>query len=329
MKVTVAVLAYNEEHNIGDLLTSMVAQDLPIEQYEVLLVDNCSTDRTLAVAGKFRDRLPNLRIVSSPVNGIAQGRNLAIRESRGDLIAFTDADVILPPTWLTTLVDGFEVLKSQGVPVAAVGGGNVIPSGQNDTFIRAVGVTLNSFWGSHGSTQGMILDRVTEVPHIPTLNILYDKAVLTEMDGFDEDFRMVCEDPELNHRLGKAGYKIYYLPGTVVQHKMRPTLRSWLRNVFIYGRGRTQLIRKHHDHFTPMYAVPPLIALALLSVVLAPLHWIFLLPLIYFIPPFAIGVALCLRNKHPECVPWAALILALNPLAYGFGMLYALFRKKT
>lgn len=328
MRVTVAVLTYNEEKNIPDLLESLRAQTFPTDQFEVMIVDNCSVDGTLAAVGRYRSSMPNLRIVSNVIKGIAPGRNVALRNARGSLVAFTDADVVVCEDWLATLAAGFEKAKGADPKAAAVGGGNV-PHGKGNRFLDAVGITLNSFWGSHGSTQGMVFKSRTQVAHIPTLNILYDKNIVLAQGGFDENFRMVCEDPELNHRLGQAGFKIYFLPGATVQHKMRPSLIAWLKNVFLYGQGRTQLLKKHHDHFSWMYLFPPLLALALATVFIAPWHPIFLLPIMYFAPPLAIAISLCSKAKRFDCLLSAFLILALNPIAYGLGMIYALFVKKT
>jgi len=78
-----------------------------------------------------------------------------------------------------------------------------------------------------------------------------------------------------------------------------------------------------------MYAAPPAIVVALATVPLAVLHPVFLLPLVYVIPPGVIARVLCRRAKRPECFEDAYAILALNPIIYGLGMIYALFKKKT
>ncbi len=328
MKVTVAVLTYNEEKNIPDIMGSLENQTFPKNDFEILIIDNGSVDSTIEAVKPYALSMGNVRVINNPVKGIAPSRNVALKEAKYDYVAFTDADVIVEKDWLETLVKGMTALKESSEPVAAVGGGNV-PVKDGGRFLEALGITLNSFWGSHGSTQGMLFDKITQVPHIPTLNIMYDKKTVQSLGGFDEDFRMVCEDPELNYRLVKAGYKIFYIPGAVVRHKMRPGLFSWLKNVFLYGRGRTQLLRKHPGHFGLMYLVPPSIVFALLSIPLAIYHPLFLMPLFYFVVPGFVAWWLCLKGDKPDVVEQAFAILALNPIAYGLGMIYGLFRKKT
>jgi glycosyltransferase involved in cell wall biosynthesis len=323
-RVTVAVLAYNEEANLPDLLASMQKQTFPRELFEILIVDNGSSDGTRDVVRQWQGKLENLNLTNEPLPGIAVARNRALREAETELIAFTDADVICPPTWLQTLVEGFDRHQQRIPQLVAVGGGNV-PIGDGGKFLQALGITLNSFWGSHGSAQGMIHECDIEVPHIPTLNLMYDRLAALDAGGFDENFRMVSEDPELNHRLTRAGRKIVYLAGAAVEHKMRPNLRSWMRNVYLYGRGRTQIIKKHPDHFSWKFAVPPLCLPALAVIPLGLVHPIFLLPLLYFVATLLISAMLCAKVGKLELIPIAFIILAGNPIAYGVGMFHGLW----
>jgi len=323
-RVTVAVLAYNEERNLPDVLASLAEQSYPRESFDVLIIDNGSIDRTRDIVREWQGRLDNLHLVVEAEPGIAVARNRALHEAQTELIAFTDADVICPPTWLQTLVEGFDRHRKQQPELIAVGGGNV-PVGDGGIFLAALGVTLNSFWGSHGSAQGMLHARDVEVPHIPTLNICYDRAAVMAAGGFDNAFRMVSEDPELNHRLTQAGKKIVFLAGAEVRHKMRPDFWSWMRNVYLYGRGRTQIIKKHPDHFSVKFLVPPL---CLIALAITPLGFIspwFFLPLIYFAAPLFIAVGLCAKAGRQELLPLAYLILAGNPIAYGVGMVHGLW----
>jgi GT2 family glycosyltransferase len=325
-RVTVAVLAYNEERNIPGLLDSLERQTYPRDQFDILIVDNGSTDATRDLVGLRQMRQKNLRLIIQPEAGIAVSRNRALRAAQTELIAFTDADVICPPRWLQTLVEGFDRWRAKTPELVAVGGGNV-PVASDDRFLMAVGITLNSFWGSHGSAQGMRFAQDHEAPHIPTLNILYDRRKVLDAGGFDNAFRFVCEDPELNYRLTRAGGRIVFIAGAEVEHKMRPDFRSWLRNVYLYGRGRTQIIKKHPNHLRAKFLVPPLLVAALALVFLSPWQPLFLLPLLYFLAPLPIAYRLCAKTGRADLWREAYLILAGNPIAYGVGMIHGLWFK--
>ncbi len=325
-RVTVAVLAYNEERNIPDLLASLERQTYPRDQFDILIVDNGSSDRTRDIVRLRQMRVKNLRLTIEPRPGIAISRNRALRTAQTELIAFTDADVICPPHWLQKLVDGFDRWAARLPNLVAVGGGNVPITG-DDPFLAAVGVTLNSFWGSHGSVQGMRFAHDHEVPHIPTLNILYDRKKVIDAGGFDNAFRFVCEDPELNHRLTQAGAHIVFLAGADVEHQMRPDFHSWLRNVYLYGRGRTQIIKKHLNHFRLKFAIPPLIVAALAVTPVGLWHPLFLLPLLYFVVPLPIALWLCRKAGRTDLWKTVYAILAGNPIAYGVGMIHGLWHR--
>lgn len=325
-RVTVAILAYNEEGNLPALFAGLAAQTLPPEAFDILVIDNGSSDGTRSLVREWAKKLGHLRLLVEPVPGIARCRNLALRAATTPLLAFTDADVVLPPHWLAALVDGFDRHRGRDARVVAVGGGNRPPR-EGGRFLAAIGVTLNSFWGSHGSVQGMRYEADREVEHIPTLNICYDREAVLALGGFDENFRMVSEDPELNHRLIRAGRRIVYLAGADIEHQMRPDLRRWWRNVYLYGRGRTQLIRKHPDHLRLKYLVPPLLVVALFLTPLGFWRPLLFLPLLYLLGPLPLAVLLCRRAGRMELWPLTYLILAGNPVFYGLGMLHGLWHR--
>lgn len=110
--VSVLVAARNEERNIGSCLESLFHQDYPADRYEVVLVNDRSTDGTQAIVDAFAVRHPNLvpvRIFEDPI-GIS-GKQNALRTGakrcRGEIILNTDADCVVPPTWISTMVRHF------------------------------------------------------------------------------------------------------------------------------------------------------------------------------------------------------------------------------
>lgn len=311
-ELTVCVLTFNEEANIGALLDSLLAQDVEPDTFSVLIIDNGSTDRTAHIVEAYANRFEKLRFIVNRRRGIAISRNIALHECKTEIIAFTDADCIVPRNWVARLWSGHQRHFKTHAKLAAVGGGNV-PVNGSGRFATALGITLRSFFGSHGSTQGMIFDEDLLVEHIPTLNICYRREALLALGGFDESFLMVCEDPELNHRLCSSGHQIVFLADCIVEHKMRPNLREWLRNVHLYGSGRAQIIRKHADHMRPKFAVPPLLVFGLATMPG------FLLP--YQGVTFGIATYLTVKARRLDCLPWAWLILTANPIAFGLGML--------
>jgi len=326
MDVSVVIVCYNEERNLPDILDSLVAQTYRHDHFEVLIVDNNSSDGTHRIAQEYAGCYDNFRVVKNPVQGIAPSRNVGLREARHPYVAFTDADCVVPPDWLERLAEGYERYKPTMPTLVAVGGGNVAHD-LDDPFLRSVAITLNSFWGSHGSTQGMLFEEDVEVPHIPCLNILYDRQAVLDAGGFDERFGNICEDPELNHRLARSGRRMMFLHRATVRHKLRPDMTRWFKNVFTYGKGRSWLIRKHPDHFRVKFLAPPLMILGFLLSPLGVLHWGFLVfPIAYVAGVVFLTSMLALRGDYLRGWFTILVILALNPIFYGLGQFHGAVR---
>lgn len=102
MFLSVVVPALNEERYIGQCLVSLTAQSYPRELYEIIVVDNASTDWTPEITLGFR-----VRVIYEAERGIGQARHRGAQAAKGEMIAGTDADAIAPPTWLEEIARAF------------------------------------------------------------------------------------------------------------------------------------------------------------------------------------------------------------------------------
>src|SRR3989344_6833368 len=98
-KISVVVITYNEEDNINNCLNSLINLDYDRKNYEILVVDS-SNDNTKSIVKEFKQ----VRLISSENKGYGIQRNLGIKNSKYNLIAFTDADCIVPKSWLKDLI---------------------------------------------------------------------------------------------------------------------------------------------------------------------------------------------------------------------------------
>src|ERR1700676_1714473 len=105
VKLTVIVCTYNRSRSLEKLLRSLIAITLPADvEWEVLIVDNNSSDDTRDVVRSFCDQCPGLfRYVFEPNSGKSHALNTGIRKSNADILAFADDDVIVEPSWLQNL----------------------------------------------------------------------------------------------------------------------------------------------------------------------------------------------------------------------------------
>lgn len=106
VKASVVIPAYNEEKYLGRTLNSLVNQQTDIN-FEVIVVDNNSTDKTSKVAQSFQDKL-NLRVILEKKVGRGAARARGFEEAKGEIILSTDSDTLVFPTWVETLASGIK-----------------------------------------------------------------------------------------------------------------------------------------------------------------------------------------------------------------------------
>jgi len=321
LQVSVVVVCLNEKNNIKRCIDSLLAQEYDKNNFEILVVDNNSTDGTQETLREFEGKniLPNFRWMVNPKKGIAGSRNIGLREAIFPYVAFTDADCLAPSSWLNNLAMGFVNVKKYDDTVVAVGGANLPPK-NTSSFYDALSITLKTYLGNRGSTQGKVFDKVTKVPHMPTVNIMYYRERVLSAGGFDENFASVCEDPELNYRLVTSGYSIYFIPGCHVWHYMRNTLKAYAKNIYKYGRGRIQFVRKHPKHFSVVFLLSPfLVVFILLGNVLGFISPLFFLVNSYFLVLLFVSVGAAFFWRRPLLFGHILMIYISTHLAFGLG----------
>ncbi|HEM61855.1 MAG TPA: glycosyltransferase, partial [Chloroflexi bacterium] len=109
MFISVVVPALDEEKYIGQCLSSLTAQTYPSDLYEIIVVDNGSTDRTSEIARRF-----GVNVVHEPQRGVARARHRGTEEARGEIIAGTDADALAPPIWVEEIARTFRSDEALG-----------------------------------------------------------------------------------------------------------------------------------------------------------------------------------------------------------------------
>jgi len=228
-RVSVVVCSYNGGRTLAQCLESLGRLAYP--DYEVILVDDGSTDDTPAIAARF----PDVKVVRHPTNaGLSASRNSGLRDATGAIVAYTDSDCFADPDWLAHLVHR---LESTGAD--AVGGPNISP---DDGWLAA------AIAASPGQpTHVLESDQVAE--HVPGCNMAFRRGPLEAINGFDAQFLRAGDDVDVCWRLQQAGGWITFAPGAVVWHHRRQTPRSYLRQQSGYGEAEALLRFKHPEKF--------------------------------------------------------------------------------
>jgi GT2 family glycosyltransferase len=228
-RVSVVVCTYNGGRTLDDCLRSLLELDYP--DYEVILVDDGSTDDTRAIAGRYA---PSIRAIHQENLGLSAARNAGLREATGKVIVYTDSDCVADPDWLTLLI---HQLRRTGA--AAVGGPNLSPED---------GPTAACVAAAPGQpTHVLESDQVAE--HIPGCNMAFRREALALINGFDPVYRKAGDDVDICWRLQQAGAWITYSPGAFIWHHRRQTPKSYLKQQAGYGEAEALLRFKHPDKF--------------------------------------------------------------------------------
>lgn len=107
-KLSIIVPIYKVESYLRKCVESLLAQDLPCEQYEIILVDDGSTDRCGEICDEYASRIPNIKVIHRENGGLSAARNSGIEVAQGQYVQFVDSDDYLEPNVLKTLVEKME-----------------------------------------------------------------------------------------------------------------------------------------------------------------------------------------------------------------------------
>ena len=208
-KVSIIVTVKNEEKYVADLLDSIAKLDYS-GNIETIFVDGESTDKTQEIIRRY----PFVKLIVQKCN-LPQGRNLGIKNSNGEIIAFTDGDCVVDKDWTKNIVRNF--IEQPGTGVV---GGAFIPAFSHGSitqfFIYEAGTSLpaKSGFASHDNIGGG--------------NMSCRRGVLEKVGGFDERFTQ-GDDLDLNLRVSKLGYKLFFDENVIVYHKYRTTFKEALK----------------------------------------------------------------------------------------------------
>ncbi len=319
LEISVIVIAFNEERNISTILDSLIG--LEYVNFEVLVVDGGSKDKTQEIVKKYKDK--RIKLVVDDGGSITTSRNLGIKKAKYDYIAFTDADCIVPRDWLRNYVTEFSKYKKQDKKLAGVGGANIPPVDCNK-FQKALGVVFDSMLGSLGSIQAKVFDSDKEAWSISCSNSFYLKKSLVDVGLFSEDLGNQGEDWDMGYKMQKKGYKLIGLKSSFVWHNMRSTPCKFWKNMVFYGDGRMRLSKKLPDAIKLKYMLGFPFIIGMASVVLVFLHWIFFIPLLYFPFIFLYSLFLCVKKGKLGLLHLVFITFLIQHFGYALGMVKGL-----
>ena len=235
--VSVVVPTFNRCASLVRMLQSLAHQTYPAEQFEVVVVDDGSTDGTTAQLESLR--LPYLlRVLTQPNQGPAVARNLGVEQARGSLIVFLDDDVVALPALLA------EHVAAQGAASNRVVTGPMSPPGDwpRPAWIRWEEAQLQQQY------RAMLAGRYAcTARQFFSANASLARARFLAAGGFDPAYKR-AEDLELAYRLRDRGASFVFNPRAEVRHYAARSFGSWCRIPYQYGRYEVAMHRdKGHE----------------------------------------------------------------------------------
>lgn len=314
--ISVIIPAYNPGDTLGACLDALLAQSAPRSDYEIIVVDDGSTDTTRALA-----QSRGVRVISQPNRGAAAARNLGAAQASGDVLLFLDADSVPDARWVERMAAPFADPQIAGA------------SGEKKTRQREL-------WARLVQTEyDYKYDRLASSPRMDFVDSStagYRKDIFLSSGGFDSSL-LEAEDTDLSYRLTERGCRMLLVRDALVYHThpVRPV--DYIRRKFQYARWRTVVYSRYphkaaSDTRTPLtQKLQAVFAFALIPIILASFVWSMLVwaaaaLVVLFLATTIPFAAYCWRRSRPVGLI-APVALLGAAYAGALGALWGLFTR--
>lgn len=304
---SIIVPVYNRIDEVSDLLESLTHQTN--NDFEIILVEDGSTEPCKEVAEKYSDRL-NLQYHHKSNEGRSIARNYGIVRANGDYFIFVDSDCVLPPNYIA------ELHTSLSKDYSDCFGG---PDAAHESFTdiqKAINYSMTSFLTTGGIRGGKVqLEKF--VPR--TFNMGFSRKVYEKVGGFRE---MFSEDIDMSTRIRLAGFDIKLFRNVSVYHKRRVDFKKFWRQVHVFGMSRITLKLLYPGSMKAVHTLPALFTIFSTLMIVAMLwRWWTILPLVFYLLCVWIVGIICTRSLKIGSIGVLTSIIQL--VGYGTGFIKA------
>ncbi|MBP5592319.1 glycosyltransferase family 2 protein [bacterium] len=212
---SIVVCTHNRAALLADCVDSLLNQTVDKNRFEIIIVDNNSTDDTEAVAKELAKNNNNIAYIQEKTVGYSAPRNCGWKHASGNIVAYIDDDEIAAPDWLESIEKAFIEEEPDIVGGIYLIKYDVTPP---DWFIESMG-------GTNKNRQKGILNQRKDC-YLAGGNIAFKKKILEKSNGFSDDFNMkngflmMGEDTDICQRAKNAGFKLFYDPNIKIYHRM-------------------------------------------------------------------------------------------------------------
>jgi glycosyltransferase involved in cell wall biosynthesis len=247
--VSVIIPAHNAEGTIEKCLTALMRQTAAAGSYEIIVVDDGSTDSTSAQVARF----DHVRLFRQQNAGPSAARNLGVNKALGEIVLFTDADCEPVEDWIDRMLSPFQDEEIVGVKGTYL-------SRQKELVPRFVQLEFEDKY-----------DRMSKekyIDFVDTYSAGYRRNILIENNGFDTTFPVAsAEDQELSFRLAQQGYKMMFEPRATVYHQHHPIdIKEYWRKKFNIGYWKVVVHLRHPNKLLRDSHTPQILKLQILLI---------------------------------------------------------------
>ncbi len=279
MKISVIIPAFNAEETIDSCLGALLDQSVPREDYEIILVDDGSTDATASISQAYP-----VMYHYQENRGPAAARNRGAELARGSIILFTDSDCVPDYCWIHEMVS--PLINDPGL------------SGVKGAYKTRQRALTARFAQAEFEDRFAMLKKVPFIDMVDTYSAAFKKDVFIKAGGFDPSFPVANnEDTEFSYRLVSMGHLLVFNPKAFVYHTHPDTLKKYLKVKFWRGYWRLVVYARYpekalKDSYTPA-VIKAQTLIMLLILIMIPLTLLFLTStLFYFISGLIGGLVL-------------------------------------
>lgn len=251
--ISIVIVNYNGAEVLPGCLKSIFRQTY--RSYEVILVDNASADDSV---DWVKNNFPQVKLILNERNlGFAKACNQGAGLARGEYIAFLNYDTVADSDWLKHLVAGAEESRDIGACMSKI----LLLDLEQPTINSSGGVIhyLGLSWaGDYNRFDNPGRSQKREIAFASGAAMLVKKEVLDRINIFDEDFFMYCEDTDLSWRMRLAGYRVMYIPESLVWHKYH--FSKGKQKFYFLERNRLSMLLTNYEwRSIALLAVPGII----------------------------------------------------------------------
>ena len=323
--VSVICPIYNEEKYITKCIESVLEQDYPTEDLEILFVDGLSTDKTRKIVSDYATRYNQIRLLDNPHRIVPYAMNIGIKAAKGDIIIRLDGHVEYPTNYISKCVHYLMTLPN----AENVGGVcQTLPCNERN-ISQAIAIALSTGFGMGNSSFRI---GSTEIRKVDTVPFGCFRKSLFERVGY-YDYELVRnQDDELNGRIIKNGGTIYLIPEIKTKYFSRDKISKVRRMFYQYGLYKPLVNKKLGSPATARQFVPLLFLLGIvlggiLSAFSIYIMYIYFAVLaLYLAIGLFIGCKYAVKYRRPMLTLLMPYVFANIHLSYGYGYLRGIYK---